>query len=95
MNKDKISEGLQPIRGGRKFYDIPIQHSVNGNASFYKSERNNQCNPEEFVRYISSNIIGNDATFVSPFGRRRIVYCDHVASGRSVNFIEDFLRYTT
>ena len=92
MNKDEISEGLQPIRGGRKFYDIPIQHSVNGNASFHTSERNNQCNPEEFVRYISSNIIGKDATFVSPFGRRRIVYCDHVASGRSVHFIEDFLR---
>ena len=92
MNSEEKTEGLQPIRGGRKFYDIPIEHSVNKNGSFNRSLENNQCNPEEFAQYINSNIIGNDTTFVTPFGRRRIIYCDHVASGRSVKFIEDFLR---
>ncbi len=27
-----------------------------------------------------------------PFGRRRVIYCDLIASGRSVDFIEDFIR---
>ena len=28
---------------------------------------------------------------LGPFGKRRVVYCDHVASGRAVSFIEDFI----
>lgn len=89
MNQKIIKEGLQPIRGGRKFYDIPIQES-NNVADVDKAKQNSD--PKELATYINSNIIGNDATFVTPFGRRRIIYCDHVASGRSVKFIEDFLR---
>ena len=37
-------------------------------------------------------MIGSDATFSGPFGARPVVYCDYVASGRSLSFIEDFVR---
>ncbi|CAI8619126.1 unnamed protein product [Vicia faba] len=51
------------------------------------------CNEslEEKLSWIQSQIIGNDTEFDSPFGRRRLVYADHTASGRSLHCIENFI----
>ena len=84
--------GLQLIQGGRKFYEIPAQESVTKDDESFSYGAHGQADPAEFSNYINSNIIGNNATFITPFGRRRIIYCDHIASGKSVEFIEDFLR---
>ncbi|CAL5214580.1 unnamed protein product [Lathyrus oleraceus] len=46
---------------------------------------------EEKLCWIQSQIIGNDAEFDSPFGRRKLVYADHTASGRSLHCIENFI----
>ena len=37
-------------------------------------------------------MIGDDAVLEGPFGPRRLVYADYTASGRSLTFIEDFIR---
>ena len=87
----RANVGLQPIQGGRKFYEIPVQDFAQENDLSQFKERG-QSNPAEFAEYINSNIIGNKTSFESPFGCRRIIYCDHVASGKSLEFIEDFLR---
>ena len=84
---------LQPIQGGRKFYEIPAQNIALECSELNQSGDHEQSNPAEFSDYINSNIIGNNTSFESPFGHRRIIYCDHVASGKSLEFIEDFLRY--
>jgi hypothetical protein len=47
---------------------------------------------ERLFDLIAHSEIGHNERFYSPFGLRRVVYCDHTASGRSLNFFEDFIR---
>ena len=41
--------------------------------------------------WIRSQLIGHEATAQTPFGERRVVYADYVASGRSLQWIENFI----
>ncbi|XP_045823644.1 uncharacterized protein LOC123916269 isoform X1 [Trifolium pratense] len=51
------------------------------------------CNEsvEEKLSWLRSQIVGNDAEFDSSFGRRKLVYADHTASGRSLRYNENFI----
>ncbi|MQL95555.1 hypothetical protein Taro_028214 [Colocasia esculenta] len=45
------------------------------------------------LTWLASQVVGADAEFESPFGSRRITYCDHTAaSGRFLQVIEDYLQ---
>jgi selenocysteine lyase/cysteine desulfurase len=44
------------------------------------------------IDHIRRSVIGDDAVLDGPFGSRRMVYADATASGRSLTFIEDFIR---
>ena len=44
------------------------------------------------IETIRNAVIGDDEAVAGPFGVRRVTYADYTASGRSLSFIEDYLR---
>src|SRR5882757_4898242 len=46
----------------------------------------------ELIEAIRANVIGDDEAVVGPYGLRRVTYADYTASGRSLSFIEDYIR---
>ncbi len=44
------------------------------------------------IELIRRSVIGDDEAADGPFGPRRVTYADYTASGRSLTFIEDYLR---
>jgi selenocysteine lyase/cysteine desulfurase len=46
----------------------------------------------DLVEKIRNSVIGRDTAVETPFGLRRVTYADYTASGRSLSFIEDYIR---
>ena len=44
------------------------------------------------ISAIRDSVIGRDEVVEGPFGARPVIYADYTASGRSLSFIEDYLR---
>lgn len=47
---------------------------------------------EKLMEYLQQQIIGEGVPFPGPFGERQMVYCDYTASGKSLQFIEDYIQ---
>jgi selenocysteine lyase/cysteine desulfurase len=43
------------------------------------------------IRHLREGLIGDDVVIPGPFGPRRMVYADHVASGRALRQVEEFV----
>jgi selenocysteine lyase/cysteine desulfurase len=48
--------------------------------------------PNALIERIRASVIGEDEAVAGPYGIRRVTYADYTASGRSLSFIEDYLR---
>ena len=51
-----------------------------------------QSQRHALVDLIRRSVIGDDLVLTGPFGPKRVVYADYTASGRSLRFVEDFIR---
>jgi selenocysteine lyase/cysteine desulfurase len=47
---------------------------------------------DALIDSIRAAVIGDDEAVMGPFGLRRVTYADYTASGRSLAFIEDYIR---
>lgn len=47
---------------------------------------------EKLWQIVRENTIGKDTYIDTPYGRRRLTYADYTASGRGVEFIEEYLK---
>ena len=50
------------------------------------------ADPAALIETIRASVIGDDEAVAGPFGTRRVTYADYTASGRSLTFIEDYIR---
>jgi len=68
-------------------YDALV-HSLRGPAALPSAV----TDPDALIETIRASVIGDDEAVAGPFGVRRVTYADYTASGRSLTFIEDYIR---
>jgi selenocysteine lyase/cysteine desulfurase len=71
---------------------ISIQWETKENKNESSIVENNEIKSKNLIKYIRESIIGDNEISFGPFGSRKITYCDYTASGRSLSFIEDYIR---
>uniref|UniRef100_T1JEL5 tRNA(Ile)-lysidine/2-thiocytidine synthase N-terminal domain-containing protein n=1 Tax=Strigamia maritima TaxID=126957 RepID=T1JEL5_STRMM len=74
--------------GNRKFYDISSVYDEKSGKNALKTT----TDATKLINYVENNVIGRNYTFIGPFGRRKVVYCDFTASGKSLEFIENYVK---
>jgi selenocysteine lyase/cysteine desulfurase len=63
-----------------------------GAAAYDPAMKATPATGERLIETIRASIIGGDDLVTTPFGLRRVTYADYTASGRSLSFIEDYIR---
>ncbi|KAJ6846860.1 uncharacterized protein M6B38_283635 [Iris pallida] len=69
--------------------EIVMETYAKGSVNSEKTTRAEE--EEEKLRWLSSQIIGGDTEFQTPFGTRVVTYADHTASGRCLRYVEDYI----
>lgn len=81
--------------------DETTSHSLD-NHSILSPKQENHTSPissddfdfdkgKKLAIFVNENVIGKQNEFVSPFGKRQVVYCDYTASGKSLQCIENYI----
>ncbi|MBD0824891.1 aminotransferase class V-fold PLP-dependent enzyme [Aestuariibaculum marinum] len=62
---------------------------MNALKRFFKSQPNTETELEKYFEQFRNNVVGVDQYFVSPYGKKKIIYADWTASGRLYRPIEE------
>jgi hypothetical protein len=79
------------IVGGGESGNSDMNTSTTTLVSLFRARSERSARAEERVEWVRSQLVGGDAEFETPFGRRALLYADHTASGRSIRYIEDYI----
>ncbi|CAH0560225.1 unnamed protein product [Brassicogethes aeneus] len=77
--------------GNRKIYVFPEDYPYRANKAKNLNQPKKHEEVNKLVKYIDDNVVGKSNAFLGPFGRRKVVFCDYAASGRSLQFIEEYI----
>lgn len=95
---NKIETSRSTDLSNRQFNDLPTKFGKNLTIPDYnqidstKTTEKDQPEADDLYELIRNSEIGCDQKFSGPFGLRKVTYCDYTATGRSLSFIEDFIR---
>jgi len=82
---------LQPVMAGGASGNDDGANSTTTLVSLLRARSERSAREEERVEWVRSQLVGRDAEFETPFGRRALLYADHTATGRSLHYIEDYI----
>ena len=88
------AEGVLRSHGARKLYDLPDAHVAEPaeSANAATAASSTADSGEQLLDSIRRGVIGEGSAFRGPFGFRHVLYADWTASGRNLDFIEDYVR---
>ncbi|CAO2148618.1 unnamed protein product [Urochloa humidicola] len=77
--------------GNNNNKDTTMTNATTTLVSLLRARSERSARAEERVEWMRSQLVGGDAEFETPFGRRALLYADHTASGHSLRYIEDYI----
>lgn len=95
LDEKNIAAGIK--KSGLSLLLLPDDDLIHSIEEFHLQEEKgffgaqNGESWEKKLLWLRSQIIGADFEFNSPFGKRKLTYADHMASGRSLQFIENYI----
>ncbi|XP_052802193.1 uncharacterized protein LOC128232585 [Mya arenaria] len=81
-----------PILELREKTSASLRNNGNAKNSGHQSKQSAVYDANPILRYVDENVFGKDLVIETPFGSRNVVYCDYTASGRCLQFIEDYIQ---
>lgn len=95
-----VSSLKQVPTADRQFNDLPTKfhpadNKLESDSTSTAAQNLTTHGPDtasDMFDLVRKSEIGRDQKFSGPFGIRQVTYCDYTATGRSLEFIEDFIR---